>query len=551
MLYGEATEVPETSIARGGRTSAMDQFRAGWEAQTRLDNTNSLSLMMDRVYGEHLQTVRQNTGVDLAQEYRRIGESLVGSPPDSPGSIYSAVGFTDYDRYDFEVWAAAEQSAGSYYEFIHRRTSELRAERPDVADLIPSREQFDENLRARAQSIEAREQDLFTRGTFRTGAAGFAGRIAGAFTDPVNVGTLPFGSGGKTFLGTAVRVGGTNAAIEAASQPFVQHGRSELGLEAGFEQGVKNVAFAGAGGAALGVSFKGLSHVPQVVDKVQLKVAPGRWAAREMHRMLDDAADQPLPSFMTREDMLDRFNRVITDPDSDQSYVRHIVEQDTALDRSSEVAGAVGQTQHRAAVNQVQKGQPVEVPDAPVVSDPRPDPGMESFRPADLNVDAKRFQFKSGGDADGVTDTLRDVTKWDPVMSGNLVVWRDLGGRNWVADGHQRHGLASRLEGEDPNLEISLPGHVLREADGVTAEYARAVAAAKNINQGTGTAIDAAKIFRNAPSLLDGRMSRSAAVSRQGMDMMRLTDDAFLMAVNDVVPSNYAAFSRPSRRRQA
>lgn len=166
--------------------------------------------------------------------------------------------------------------------------------------------------------------------------------------------------------------------------------------------------------------------------------------------------------------------------------------------------------------------------------------GLQAFRASDLNVDATLFQFKSGADVDGVTDRLSGVSQWDPVKAGMTVVWRDLGGKMWVADGHQRSGLARRLEA-DGHAPITLYGKVLDAADGVSAEQARAIAAMKNLAEGSGTAVDAAKVLRVSPELLDGSVPLSSGKVRHARDMMALTDDAFLMVVNGVVPEHIGA----------
>lgn len=190
---------------------------------------------------------------------------------------------------------------------------------------------------------------------------------------------------------------------------------------------------------------------------------------------------------------------------------------------------------------------PPEAPAAaPVEAAPRqaPPPPLpidrteRQFNPSDLKVDAKRFQFKEGGDEAGVTDRLKGVKKWDPIKSGVTLVWEDLNGDFYIADGHQRHGLASRLEkeGQEPKIRAV----VLREADGVTSEDARAIAAAKNIAEGTGNAVDAAKILRSRPDMgVD--LPPTSALVRDAQGLATLSDDAFGMVINKKVPAGYAA----------
>jgi hypothetical protein len=165
---------------------------------------------------------------------------------------------------------------------------------------------------------------------------------------------------------------------------------------------------------------------------------------------------------------------------------------------------------------------------------------LRSFAPGDLKVDASRFQFKEGADLAGVTDRLQGVTQWDPIKSGVGIVFEDKDGIPYVVDGHQRLALASRIAEADPAQQPRFLAHVLREADGITDAHARAVAAAKNIAEGTGTAVDAAKVLRDRPDLADNLPPRSELV-RQAQGLSNLSPEAFGMVVNDVVPANYAA----------
>jgi hypothetical protein len=164
--------------------------------------------------------------------------------------------------------------------------------------------------------------------------------------------------------------------------------------------------------------------------------------------------------------------------------------------------------------------------------------GYRMFSPDELNVDARRFQFKEGGNDSGVSERLKGIGKWDRLKAGQLIVWEDNAGKFWVADGHQRVGLARRLQenGQSPKIL----GVVLREADGITAEQARGYAAAKNIAEGTGTAIDAAKVIRSTPGI-DLNLPPHSALVRDAQSLAKLSDEAFQMVVNRVVPENQAA----------
>jgi hypothetical protein len=160
-----------------------------------------------------------------------------------------------------------------------------------------------------------------------------------------------------------------------------------------------------------------------------------------------------------------------------------------------------------------------------------------AFAPSQIETNAELMQYKSGGDEYGVTGKLRDVTAWDPLMSSEILVWQANDGRRIVVDGHQRVGLARRLTGEGQKIE--LPALVVREADGITAAQARVLGALRNINLGTGTLIDNARVLRDAPHAAE--MLKGAENRREIEGLSRLSYEAFGAAINDVIDPRIAA----------
>ncbi|MEM1149284.1 MAG: LPD38 domain-containing protein [Pseudomonadota bacterium] len=147
---------------------------------------------------------------------------------------------------------------------------------------------------------------------------------------------------------------------------------------------------------------------------------------------------------------------------------------------------------------------------------------------AAVETDARTFQYKAGGDQDGVTERLRDVKTWDNTRAGVVLVYEATDGTRTITDGHQRLGLAKRLmaEGQD----VQQPAIILREADGITRAEARRIAASKNIAEGSGTALDAAKVIRESGD--DPNLPQDSALVRDGRGLAKLSDDGFGMVIN-------------------
>lgn len=165
-----------------------------------------------------------------------------------------------------------------------------------------------------------------------------------------------------------------------------------------------------------------------------------------------------------------------------------------------------------------------------------------SFDPAEIGVDAQLMQFKGGGDEFGVTERLQGVTQWNPVLAGRAIVWEAADGRRLIADGHQRLGLAKRIRAQDPAQAVSLDALVLREADGWDAESVRVWAALKNVAEGSGSMVDAAKVMRSiGPDQAMLFLPPRSVLVRDAGGLSRLGDDAFGMVVNELVDPGHAA----------
>jgi hypothetical protein len=130
------------------------------------------------------------------------------------------------------------------------------------------------------------------------------------------------------------------------------------------------------------------------------------------------------------------------------------------------------------------------------------------LEPENIHADPATYQFRSGGDASGVTNKGRfHAQRWDPIIHGDpLLIHEHANGEYFVADGHHRLDLAKRTNamGTGPGQVAAL---VLRETDGYTAEDVKIIAAYKNLqhdlsrgSNSTGELVDGARVFKEARS---------------------------------------------------
>jgi hypothetical protein len=190
-------------------------------------------------------------------------------------------------------------------------------------------------------------------------------------------------------------------------------------------------------------------------------------------------------------------------------------------------------TAGRAPQADAVEAQSGRVPPATVPNQPSNFEFIDAAGVQRIQTEPSVMQYKAGGDAEGVTDRLRGVTEWRPERAGTVIVYEYADGRRVIADGHQRLALAKRLARE--GKPIQMLAMILRQVDGVTPEEARVTAALKNIAEGSGTALDAAKVLRSTdktPAQLD--LPPNSSIVRDAAGMKNLSDQAFGMVVNGV-----------------
>jgi len=142
--------------------------------------------------------------------------------------------------------------------------------------------------------------------------------------------------------------------------------------------------------------------------------------------------------------------------------------------------------------------------------------GPETEMPTqEIIRDPVRFQFKE-------SNPPADVP-YNPLFADVIDVWRDpADGKTYVVNGHKRHAWA--LRDNAPTMRV-------RYIEAATAEAAKVFGAVKNIAQGSGTPVDAARLFRQtgltAEELLAQGLDLTGAVARDGMNLSRLSDTLF------------------------
>ncbi|MCH9730647.1 MAG: hypothetical protein K0U84_13400 [Actinomycetia bacterium] len=416
------------------------------------------------------------------------------------------------------------------YDRLTDHVEDLRKQNPDagIKTAKELREEINERLRVEREASERTQARAGASGT----AGMFAGTMAGVITDPVNAVSMTVGlpkalAQSSLTLSRILQTAGFGAAIaggtEAAIQPFVYQYKKKIDSPYTVGDAALNVMAAAAGG---GVFMGGAAVIPPAAR------AGGRGLADLYRKAVKRGKVKPTPDAEAAAKVLEEFAPVVEEaplretPAADQAHLR-------ALDTATE---------------QQAQSQPVDVTEV-VTGHERPTPPaaeLKAIDPTEIDIDAERFQFKAGVDTEGVSDRLRGVKRWEPELAGVSIVWEDRAGKFWIVDGHQRLGLARRLMGEggEGADDIRLNAILLRERDGVSASEATARAAIKNIAEGTGSAVDAARVFRTFDAGIEARMPElppNSQLVRDARDLAKLGDEPFRAVINEVIDERYAA----------
>ena len=503
----ESLDFPALGEAAAERRRANARlFRASDRLRRFVENFDGRASALEAAYA------RRNRAIEAA------GGPALANPALIPPTIPTMQGFP-----------GAEFPASDPHAEWRRATAELAAKRPELKPAIRPDLPIEAEAGAIAR-LAAAEHGIASADPALAPVSGLlaelAGGVRGSFRDPLQV-TLGLAFGGFGFGRTAAwRIGtaiasdaAANAAIEAALTVKANAWRAELGLEKRDLPTAIGIAalFGGAAGGAV-QSVAELIRLPRLPDAAKDYARAARAEAES-----EAAARPDVPPGVTPEEAAI----------AEAQAIRHA--EDPSFQPPPDIVPLKPPRPDDQVrlIDEAQPGRRIDVGGRPVA--------FGSFDVRTLGTEARTFQYKSGGDQAGVTERLKEVRRWDPTASGKVFVFETADGRRLVADGHQRLGLARHILDRDPDQDIRLEGYLFRAGDGWTPADVRALAAKKNLQEGSGTTLDAARMLRDRPEILDDSLPVTGPMMRSAMALSRLSEPAWGMTVNGVVPENYAA----------
>jgi len=465
-----------TSWAKGARTNFKENAAAALNAFLKSDAAHARQSNLFNAYGE---------AINIAQEsgYTNLENPLLLTEPitfdEGGASVLSAddLSFESTEEKTFKYWKSVGELTKNDKNFEERLTN-ASLNNPDA---------LQKKIKTEAHDAYDNLNQISERATGWGVAGKFIGYAGGAFTDPVMLATIPLSMGYSlpyTIGGNLLKIAIMEAVIGFSAEAIVniesQPYRKELEFaDAGFKRGAMNTLMVSAGGAILGPLFYGVfKGVPGSVKALNKKLM--KTSAPKLKKVLKKITEI-YPKAKNKDLENITFNAkdspLVDNPKANIEHAQKI----------------------KTTIKNVLNDEPLEIdakPTQPVKLDlTSPGKNLTKFNIDTLEFDPKTFQYKTGGDAYGLTGKLKNVTEWDQPSSGTIIVYEFTNGKRVVVDGHQRLGLAKKLK--DQGQEPELYGYVFREVDDINTEQAMVYGMAANLRNNTGTAIDAAKILRS------------------------------------------------------
>jgi hypothetical protein len=500
----------ETSWATGNRTEYLENFRASWDAMfasDRLDSeknslSNEYSLTVDmlhkRGYMGFDNPINDNEDVPLGPEDPRVLDAPLPSDEENTESFWSKVKELPPEMQE-ELFSAG----------------------------YGSQDQFLKTMGIRIQELHQKQADISSRATSMGTLGNFAGSFSALGTDPLVIGTLPIGglyNVPKTVLGAAWRVawveGLIATAVEVPIQIKAQGFRKEVGLATEVELfgktvplGVLNTLTVGAGSFLLGGLLQGaIKGTPKAVGTLRQALNKSSDAEiAKISKALKIENPQELSKVKEPENPFED-NPISNKIDTEN----HNAAQTQVLNDVKTEIKPIQQKIKQKSLTEIQGN-------------------VQRYKPEEIDFDPANFQYKTDGDASGVSNKLKSVTEWDEPSAGAIMVYEFADGKKAIVDGHQRLGLAKRLSAQGKKIELL--AYTFREVDGVFPDEAMVKGLMMNLRNNTGSAIDAAKIMRSRFgadwTLFEKSLPARSNLVKNTQGLTSLSDDAWGMVSNN------------------
>ena len=469
--------------------------------------------------------------------------------------------------------------------YLDKVIAQLIKDNPDKASQFKGYEHY---FALRSENAKQSEEDIAIAAMYAdSGWDKWGGSLAGvgwgSLHDPVVLASLPVsmlvGWEGSIAVAT-MRVMALEAIIGAVSETIIQTQvvpyKQKLGLDYDWGDASKIIGTVGLTSSvfagAITAGGKGSVAAYKAIEKSLAKVNPdirNKIIGKEFDRISKELGFKKLedmPPDVVWKIVQDNINalgayemvllsRNLPNVNTKFSQALKDLEDVISNEAESPIEKTVaGKNEHNERKNKsietILRDQEVSIPDQPInkldIDPDRPIVNHVKLDPDQIEVDASVYQFKTGGDSQGVLEKLQGVEKWDHNAAGTVMVFEDANGKYFIADGHQRLGLAKRIKAKDPSQDVYLMTTIRREVDGHTPESTMVEAMLINVVADTAKAPDIARILlkmgeAGTAALLEGRIKPSNALWNNAVGLSRLGDEGFGFWLQGNVKDNIAA----------
>jgi len=512
----------ETSWATGNRTEYLENWRAALDANYATDRWDSEHNAVNKEYSLLVDHLHKKGFTNFNNPVSEIDIPL---GPEDPRAI--AI------RESKELLEPTKEESKIAFWENYAKILELNPDlKTEMSDLgYADEDSFRNTIGIKARELWEKHHDISSRATGWGTFGSFVGAFTALGTDPLVLASLPIGGAYKvsgTVLKQALKVaaieGIIGTTVEIPIQIQAQGYRKELGLPTSVEimgkeipLGVLNTLTVGAGSFVLGGLIQSI-----------VKGTPG--AVGSLRKALNKSSDAEI----------EKISKALKIETPETKLPDNPFEETKATSK-------INNENHNAAQHQLLNDVKAEI--KPIEAELTPKSldevkgNVKVYKPEEIEFDPVNFQYKTDGDARGVSQKLASVKEWDNVAAGSVLVYEFKNGTKAIVDGHQRLGLAKRLSAEGKKIELL--AHTFKEVDGVLPEEAMIKGLMVNLMNNTGTAIDAAKIMRSRFGADWSKFSKflpaRSNLVKNTQGLTKLSDDAWGMVINNKNLENLGA----------
>lgn len=572
------SSVNETSFAEMPPTSAMENWKSSYDAVRRADASDSMQYSMRESFDEAAKIAAQH-GAKISNPFV-LGSELFDEFNTDPGQEVRVKDF-----FSNTIPALQQNNPKAFAALKDRGFDNEENFYKQIATDAKEAQQHHQLIKKNSNSWKA------TAASYGGMGAGYMvdpimqGAMVASFGYSIPSGVLA--SAVRISYMEAI----INGIAETGIQAFVQPRKIEQGFEgAGIDEAINKIGLMVGASAVLGAGLTvGFAGIGKGINKFQegaypkivsyLENLPTQQLGHIFNRLKNKPElniDEAAAKSVADENIL---------APTAEGIAEHAARNDAVLTRMIDDSKplTIG-PMPKTPVNEVAvKAEKAEIDNLQ---------GFKTtYKPNEIEFDAAAFQYKSGADIEGLLPKLKNVKVWDDLSSGNIIVYEfapkinyktgdvvtisskgekatidrkffinkesgenidDLNkfiittadgktgtitltklkefnkGRKVIVDGHQRLGLAKKLQKEGQDIELS--AYVFKEANGVTPDAAKLKGVVVNLRNGTGTAIDAAYALRKANidwNVLSKSISNKETMAVRVDGMLKLNDDAF------------------------